>query len=891
MATKRLNLVTTLDDKQAKRALQGLVQQFREADAISKKLMMSNEKTAKSLKSVHSSALQARDSMGRFAKESSMAAAVTSRAFSGVLMPALQRTGMQLQRMIKWGTLFATVTGGFYMRKAFQDLITWSDEFSLMNATLKAQLPETLTFLQRKIFDISNAVGRPAEEISKGITQFLSADLAPTAREGTAEYIQQLEDLIKIQDIVAKGAVGTGTSIEEMSDAVIIATTAFDKNLRSTKDVSDIVGMFMGNLDTGVGLMKEYTGQYGKFAKVATQAGFTPEEATSIFARFTKTQPVERAGMAAQSFFREMTQPISGATQAKNKVKQALKEVTLSPQEIKALTPFSNADAWMDIMFTDTYDANGNRIKKSGKAALDAMAEALKNAPNKSLLLDIMMDAMFPNYRAALGGREVISELGMEDIFGDGGILDKTRKAVENQSYLEKFQIKSKSFAAAWGRITNTIRNETLEATMAMAPALGLVFDLISSKLSGAQRQFKDADIAEVFANVRQELAKSSPALVGFVGIIEKLFNYINDGTAERHLQQIGSAIKTIGSVIMAAMGAFEKFWGFLDRITGGNVVANIGITWVGANMARAALGGIIQGAFSQAFGGVGASVVGASLTRTIGASLVGAVGMPFVIAAVVGLFAGAILAGILKARQEAAANRGADMQTNASDTHSLLMSASGGDEMAFQALASKLSTLKGKKYDLGWLPEDTARRISKEQGIGMWEAGRLGNTSADALIQTYGMDKAKGIANIISEANQTSGMGIEIAGAGKELANTIFALQQLEAWKQSHITAYEQNMSPAGPGAGLFYSDAFGKYMMEGIVPAMQTQNDEVIAGLSSLEETLSSKDTAPNVSVYLTPGEYTGQPNVTTVVGPGNRSAAGSNFTPAFGNMSLAR
>ena len=786
MADKNLNLRATLDDKQANAAMKGLIQAFRTADTEHKKWLRSISGVNQALKDVSPAALQARDAMGRFTRETSMGLNnLVAKAINPV-NNALRNMGSQFMGVLKWGGLLTGVSSGLLFRKATQDLISFSDRFSLMNATLRAQLPETKKFMQDSILSMSTAFGVKAEDLTDSLNQLFSSGFKPTAAEGTTAYKQQLEEVIKIQEQLTKAAVGTGSSMLEMQKAYVFTANAFGLDSTKFETVTKVTNALAGTLDEGIGWMSEYSEQFVKFASDAKQAGATMEESLGLFARFTKIMSPDRAGFTADAVFRNFAVSTKTATMAGNAMKQAIRDNLLSPEEQKLVENLglTSEKGWLSQVLTGEKTADGQQVKTSFNKIMANMSHIIGNAKVGTVVYDALKRSMANNVNANRGLSDLLTEEGLG--FTDWQkITESIENAQKTNLVQQKFDEMSKGFAMSWNRFTQSIRNKTLEATTAIAPAAKALLDVVAGAFGG--KQYITAEgLAEAFATARAQAEKVHPALVPIVNMLEAITTNITNGNIPNALAKIGHAFGTMWNMASVAYNnVLKPIMQFFDKITGGNLILDLAILWGGANLMASigtAYAGMLSTAIFTALTG-GTAVAGA---MTLGGVLwLGFAGAAVLGAAAIGIAIGTWLNKKRNEYDAEQAKAGVELSGLALDITDTLRGLQRGD-VDPNIAAAKLREAENQKFSFkkGMLSPDDKNKLG-DLGVGFFET--LNDVSAQSLVAKHGPEKANQIAMTLAGADYGLGVTeeeqLKMQQQAQYLQSAMFAMKTVGSW------------------------------------------------------------------------------------------------------------
>lgn len=73
---------------------------------------------------------------------------------------------------------------------------------ALLENTLHAKNSDTKSLVKNQVWDVSSSTGKDSAEVAAAYTQLFSSGLAPTAKEGTKEYVAQLQEAKKVLEAV-----------------------------------------------------------------------------------------------------------------------------------------------------------------------------------------------------------------------------------------------------------------------------------------------------------------------------------------------------------------------------------------------------------------------------------------------------------------------------------------------------------------------------------------------------------------------------------------------------------------------------------------------------------------------------------------------------------------
>lgn len=494
MASKSLELTVTLKGEQAARALKNISGDFKNAEIQANGLMLATGQTDK-------------------------ANNLLARTLTGV-GSTIKKTTSDIFWLTKSVVQWWTVIGWIMTWKVIRDLRSFTDEFSLMNATLQARTEEVKSKVSWLLFEISNDTWKSVEEITRGFTQLLSAGLTPDGVEGSDEYMKSLEDMLEVQKMISQFALSTGSDSREMWDAFIYAANAFDLDPKNIEDTRYIMNLFAGTLDTGIGTMSEYGQQFVKFTKEAKQAGFTNEEVMALFARTTKTMTARFAGFTTSAFTRMMNDLPTTIRQARESLKRSLEEEDIN----KFLT------GWDRSQLVNLRDKSG-----LSELFMDANGEArgLESTLGQVVLLyekletDQARNALVSALANNVNEKRILQDMlgtGREDIFWKGGIVDKLEQAQTNDLAQQKIDEIYKSFSVRRNQMTETLKNEFTSSAYALSPAMTVLVDSVTGMMSGS---FMGAwAAARAFDQARKNVEDMHPAMAKIVDYMERFYNF-----------------------------------------------------------------------------------------------------------------------------------------------------------------------------------------------------------------------------------------------------------------------------------------------------------------------------------------------------------------------------
>lgn len=470
---KNLSLNIELRGKGAETALKGITRAFREADAEEKKFSKTTKTTESDLKKQevqtkkNSTAL---DAFRRVASKAGSAMATSFKGVGGTLVSIGKTLGGLIKRMMTLASVMLGVSA-FQIGRSFLD---FDRQFTLMNATLRAKLPETKKLIKDAMFESSGKSGIASAELTDSLNQLFSSGLAPTALEGTDEYIRQVEEVIKINEYLAMSAKATATPIEEMQKAYVYAANAFGFNLSNLEDTQKIMDLFANTLDTGLGWMKEYAPQFAKFGPEARQAGASVEEAFSVFAQLTTMFDPNMAGFIGGVIFRELNQTAKNITLGTNRITSALKDSGLSAKAQAFLRDFEKKGTWEDLFYSDELTDKGERKRRSFEETLKGFQKLMKSVTPGTDVYDALIYAMFGNIRQKKGMEFLLNGDNLENLFGEGGAVDKMKTG---GSMDEKIRELEASPSQKWDRFKVKVQNGFLQLFSDLDEEVNMLFD------------------------------------------------------------------------------------------------------------------------------------------------------------------------------------------------------------------------------------------------------------------------------------------------------------------------------------------------------------------------------------------------------------------------------
>ena len=691
--------------------------------------------------------------------------------------------------MAKYMMTIATITGGIWLRQSIRDLVEFETRFSLMNATLRAKLPSTLNYLRDEIMQLSSSTGKSIIDITDTMTQFFGAGLKPTAKEGTFAYQKQLNDAMKIQELLSNSALATGESTENMMEAYIYAANALGRDSKQFETARYIMSLFGSTLDQGIGWMKEYGTQFVKFTMEAKQAGLSDAEMFATFAKMTRVMTPEVAGFTMSAFMRGMNDLPRQAQRAALKVQDIMKSTNLTGDQRKLVRQFDTREEWENIFFAT--NEKGEKVKKSYRALMADLQKIVTVVPNNTALFDVLFQGLSNNRVAKRGMQLLLEDSGFTDLFGENGLVDLVDKdLLDGTIMMEKIAGMQESFGTKWTKMWAAVKTETLKVTHALSPALSAFASVVHSKLTG--EGIDNKSLAAYFGNARAEIEKIAPSLEPVIDGIEKMTYYIASGQFKRELNYVKGFVGELYSLSIAMKEIFMGFWNsppmvWLREKLQGQEVLSLALTLVGYNAAKHMLMGLgtLFGT-SLLSGIIGSEMAGALLGKTwatnalglmttggLAATKWGAVGKILTSASIWAVVA-AIIAGGIKMYMEGRENKrdkAVEDQIASGELHTRVKMVSKGTIAGLQddKLIGQLNESLDKKMDFNRVDYAGQQKLAQILAPGKLkyniprEWNKLGihkdmseitggDMSPNQLIDRYGEDMALSIIGTLKE-------------------------------------------------------------------------------------------------------------------------------------------
>jgi len=590
MASKSLELQVSVRANQAETALRGITSSLNKAEQETKQFTASSEKASTAVSKVGSATTNASGSVSRYWGLLEQAGVSASRSFSN-FSSALWKTAGQFMSLIKYASVFATATLGLGLWKVMSDFSSFSGTFDLMNATLKAKMPETISMVKAGLFDISNSSGKQIEEINDAFTQLLSSGMMPTAAEGTAEYTAQMEEALAVQQKLAESARATGENVRLLWDATVFAANSLGLDIRNLEDVDHIMNIFASTLDVGIGTMSQYSGQFSKFVKEAKQAWMSEWEMFWIFAKLTKVMDPEMAGFTTAWFARFFNNLWNEARQGAQNIARNIKWGWWTKGELNILEGMDTQGEFEDKLY---YHVNeqGQKVKNSFTEVIANIQSTLAQAPQWSKLYDTLLGSI---------GNDIVVRKALANIANDKDLGDlremmtNIQKWIDEKAMAKKIETMNDSMSVKMAQFKTTMRNRMTETADAMAPAIWVLMDMLSGAF-WADSNLNDEYIWKAFAQARQNLAVMAPAMIPVLDALEKFIGFMRSDEWTRFVDSIMKGFSALWSMLMTvwktlgAILANPMFLALMNTLAANPMLIAWGMFW--ANLLRTMWGG-----------------------------------------------------------------------------------------------------------------------------------------------------------------------------------------------------------------------------------------------------------------------------------------------------------
>lgn len=621
-----LELRMTFRGEQAIDITRKLTRELENANKAQEKLDQRTKELNTAMRNQSSAVASSTSKWGSFKSSLVSSQSIAKGTFS-IMSQTAKTTYDQIGALVNRAKLLGVFFGGIIAYKTLDGLKQFNTQFGLMNATLKAKLPETLNFLKSELLSASDRTGTAVETITDSLNQLFSSGFSPKAKEGTAAYKNELKDTLTVLEMLNKFSVSTQSNVLDMSTSLVYAANAFDLNAANIADATYLLDMFGTTLDTGIGWMSQYGDQFVKFAKEAKTAGATNEEAFAVFSKLTKTMNPEIAGFTTGNVFRTITKGAINASVSAERVTSQLKSMNeqLSGEQQKKLQEWTDPAKWAGVYFE-------KGKKKNFTGVIESMKELTNIFPDTDAANAVLATALATDIRAIRGIRELTSEAGGADFTdilkqmeegskkteelrnmynkqlgslmtaqSQGYVSDKEyeiNKAGLDQKFLEalksagnitseKWELYTKqNFAFTWAVATTNMRNALIRASDAMAPAfdsiITSIFDIGEDGLLAGER------IKRGFALAREQLKSTYPSLIPILDGLEKVVKWTMDVEGgQKAWKNLKSTFTTISNSIA---GLWTTLQPFIEWVAS-NPVVNLPIAIIGMNAARATIG------------------------------------------------------------------------------------------------------------------------------------------------------------------------------------------------------------------------------------------------------------------------------------------------------------
>lgn len=731
---KNLELTVTLKGSQATAALKGIRTALKENEQAFKSMQTAQKKAVTGINESKEAATKAAAAVKTYGSVSLTAGKTIEKAFSGI-GTVISTTTSQLTKLIRYTTTFASVTGGILIKQAISNFMEFDNQLRLMNATLGSSDASTIDEISKSLYNLSSKTGTDIIDLTDALTQFYSSGLNPRdkAVEGTAEYSKALGDTTKILEMTAVAAKATGESVGEMGEAMVFAANSLGLDAGNVADAQLVFELFGSTLDNGIGLMKEYSGQFQKFSKDAINAGASQAQTLALFARLTKTQSAEYAGFRSRAFFSFLNNLDRNAIQAANRINMVKKKLgsTFSADDLNIINKFDTAAEWKAL----TINADGTKksiteiisnfkqvtdLAERGTDVFDLLTAAIAGEKNVQFVLkDILSDEGYADFIQIENNINDVIERGQSarDDYANTleklnyqlqiGAISQSRYATEYQKAVDLFDketadslINTKygavmsSLGEKWNQLVNTVSSQSRQLVSAMAPGLGAVMTLLQSVALGSEKMSRES-LAEAFTQSRKKLLEFAPAFLPVLNMIEKFAEALRQGKAEETLSDVLEIVSGIGRAFVFVHDALTTLWNsapvqwIRDLQVNPLLKLTIGLASFNAfKLAMAGVGALLgRSAISYISGSVATAVAGRALAGGFAANL-GAVGAWATFIRLLGLTttwatAAAVIAGavalswskVMNERQERSAKvvETADMTTRMAKAGTLL--------------------------------------------------------------------------------------------------------------------------------------------------------------------------------------------------------------------------
>lgn len=754
---KDLKLTVSLTGSKAEMAIKGLTDAMNKADKAQQNLEKWAKEADKALDWVKKSSSDAAKNVDSFWNESQQAGTKANRAFTGVA-GTLKETWKNILTVTKYAAGLATTFWGIVLAKSISDLRSYTEAFQLMNATLWATAGSPwLKYMEDSLLNLATKIWKPVEEIIDATTQLLSSWFAPTAKEGTQEYMNQLGSLMEVQEKLAMTALGTWETARSMWDAYVFAANALELPLNNMESVNYVMDLFAATLDTGIGTMDEYSQQFVKFVKEGKQAWLTNEEMFWMFSRMTKSMDPNMAWFTTKSLFQFLNDIPDQANRSANAVARALKDnPNLTGRELQVLKKYQGKGIWEDMFYSKELDANGSRIKYRLETIVDNLKWVLTDnrIEKGSFLYDTMLWAFAQNQNAMKWLRDVLSDEGYTDYKNIVSAIAESNLGSGEASQNKANQM-MQAFWVKWNQMMQQIRNSMLKMTIAVSPALSAIVEMITDLV-----QWKEANTSNleaVFKWVRSEIEKTYPALIPVVNMLERFAHYIASWKAEEHLKGMLNLFWAIGKTALDAYNVAEwvrnsPMFVFLRKVTGDKPLVNLVMAIWGYTAVKWLITAMASHLFSVTLASQAWAAMWVSLSSSLAAAGLGATIWAAIWAAFLWVVLGSAIWQWIVNNQREKLNKLDSIDTDIKNVRY------GANSMSPAELSSANKALaESMKKDISftnWTPEQ-AKMISEalQMKTGMTptaeQMSAYKNTTVGWLIDLLGTEKTKRFAQI----------------------------------------------------------------------------------------------------------------------------------------------
>lgn len=636
---RQLEISIWLESRQADTALKGFINTLEKAERSFKSMQEAQRKTSASLRYMQDTLNRTSETMKKSWVDSDSTWNKIANSFWKATS-AVQEFWKNLLDTTKTITKWSLATWSIISGKAFYDLKNYSEAMAFFNATIKNDSVEATKELRDEFMKTSEKIWVWVDKVILSGQRLASSGLAPSASKWTKEYQDQLQNLIKINEMVWKSAALTGSSLQETVDWYVYMSNAMGRNPASEENARYVLDMMSAIQDYGSGDLREYNAQYSKFLLLAKQLKMSDAESLWIFTRMTKTMSPMMAGHVVKSFSSDMLDMAQNAWQAANKVNFVLNKVKkgslhLTPDELKELQRYDTTDEWNEVLYNK--DANWNKVPKNLQGIMDAVRNMFKNFKTE-YARDSVMSALFQNQNT----RKFLLDIMVDENYKDLQwiIWNLEEKGLWTGEYLnKKWNIYEKNFWTQWNRAWESWKNFAIWALDEIAPAFWAVFQSISQALNG---EGVDGGLAKWFDEARKNIEKTYPALKPVVDLLEKMFYWIKDWRAKETFQWIANILSWVATSIWIIADWFAKFqstinyiWNLLWLTGGGKWALTIWLTIWGYALLKTMLIGLGWVMATSLTSGILTASVGTAIGTSIATTLVAFAGWAAIGAAI----------------------------------------------------------------------------------------------------------------------------------------------------------------------------------------------------------------------------------------------------------------